>query len=47
MHSITAKKIKFSKILKLFFDDCSTDNSLKIVNKYKNIKIMRIKITRL
>ena len=27
----------------IFFDDCSTDNSLKIVNKYKNIKIIENK----
>ena len=27
----------------IFFDDCSTDNSLKIVKKYKNVKIIENK----
>ena len=27
----------------LVFDDCSTDNSLKILNKFKKIKVIRNK----
>ena len=36
-------KIKALDFEIIFFDDCSTDNSLKIIKKYKNVKIIENK----
>ena len=37
------KNQSFSDFEIIFFDDCSTDSSLKIVKKYKNLKIIENK----
>ena len=38
------KNQTYKNIEIIFHDDCSTDNSLKVINKYKNIKIIKNKI---
>ena len=42
IRSLEIKNLKNIEII--FHDDCSTDNSLEIINKYKHIKLIKNKV---